>query len=628
MESRQGNSPLDDLRYSFPDGSAYQPPVAQNHAALNELLAARSLDVVVVTTQDQYITEYMPRQNNQRFALSAFSGSTGEGLFVRREVADRLGMRGQFVLFVDGRYHLHAEREVDPELVALEKLTLQQGMWESMSAWIVARAADVRNVGYDGRRLSVAQRRKLLAELDAAGVRLESFEDGEIDAAIRLPGWHVDRPIFSIPERVTGRSLADNLTRLRERMRARTGHAATCFLTCASDDVSYLLNSRGYHVPNASSNLGYLFVLPEHAALFLPEGCETVPVDLAGGDQVHVFRDDKPALLNFLARSDVRAVCYRGEAVNCALPDMVSRVWPDAQHDGDFTAVEEMRAAKTEAELDAIRLAFERSSRAIAEALRWAKYGEPGAAPTEYGLAAKINDAYRAQGAVALSFRSIAATGESAAIIHYTLASNERPLAEGDMIMLDSGAYYEEGFATDCTRAVLRKTKPDTAAAAWQREIYTITLKAAIAGLMTPFARTASGRDVDELVRDICKAHGYDYGHGTGHGVGIHVHEGGVRFGPASTYGLVENAVISVEPGIYVPGRGGVRIENVVIMKPDPAAPDRMRFDNIVSVGYDWDLIDVELLTAAEREYLLDYERHCEQRGTAIMPCPLLQAAV
>jgi Xaa-Pro aminopeptidase len=627
MDSARGNAPIDDQQYSFPDAE-FEPPVGENHAALDELLVARSLDVLVVTTQDQYITEYMPRQDNQRFALSAFTGSAGEGLFVRREVADRLGLRGQFVLFVDGRYHLHAERQVDPALVTLEKLTLQQGMWESMAAWIVARAAEVRRAGYDGRRLSVAQRRGLRAELDAAGVALESFEDGEIDRAIGLPGWHVDRPIVELPERVTGRGIADNFARLRERMNARAGHAATCFLTCTSDDVSYLLNSRGYHMPFAASNLGYLFVLPDAAALFLPRGCETCPVDLRDGGQVRVFRDDKAALLAFLAEHDVRDVFYRSEAVNCALPDMVARVWPNAKHDSDFTAVEAMRAAKSEAELDSIRLAFARSSRAIAQALRWAKQAEPGGGRTEYDFAIKINDEYRAQGAVALSFRSIAATGDSAAVIHYTLASKERRLGEGDIIMLDSGAYYEEGFATDCTRAVLRKTEPGTAAAPWQREIYTIALKAAIAPLMASFPRDTPGRAVDEMARGICKERGYDYGHGTGHGIGILVHEGGVRFGPTSTYGLVENAVISVEPGIYVQGSGGVRIENVVIIKPDPAAADHMRFENVVSVGYDWDLIDVDLLTAEERAYLRDYERHCEERGTAVTPCPLLQAAV
>ena len=83
------------------------------------------------------------------------------------------------------------------------------------------------------------------------------------------------------------------------------------------------------------------------------------------------------------------------------------------------------------------------------------------------------------------------------------------------------------------------------------------------------------------------------------------------------------NAVISVEPGIYVPGKGGVRIENIVIIRQDDAQPDTVTFENIVTVGYDWDLIDLDLLDDDERAYLRDYERLCE-RGTQVTACPLL----
>ncbi len=97
-----------------------------------------------------------------------------------------------------------------------------------------------------------------------------------------------------------------------------------------------------------------------------------------------------------------------------------------------------------------------------------------------------------------------------------------------------------------------------------------------------------------------------------------------MRFAPGSKYGLVPNAVISVEPGIYVPGKGGVRIENIVIIHPSEHEPDTMTFENIVTVGYDWDLIDLDLLTDDERDYLRDYERLCVERGTQVTACPLL----
>jgi Xaa-Pro aminopeptidase len=102
------------------------------------------------------------------------------------------------------------------------------------------------------------------------------------------------------------------------------------------------------------------------------------------------------------------------------------------------------------------------------------------------------------------------------------------------------------------------------------------------------------------------------------------VHEGGVRFAPGSKHGLLPNAVISVEPGIYVPAKGGVRIENVVIIHPSANEQGKVEFENLVMVGYDWDLIDIDLLDDGERAYLREYERRCAELGNGVTACPLL----
>ncbi|RQS64214.1 M24 family metallopeptidase [Burkholderia sp. Bp8963] len=615
---------IDRLKYSFSSLPPYDASVDVTHAGLSRLLDAMQLDAVVITSQDEFITEYLPRRNNPRYALSGFDGSAGCGIFLSTAAAQALGVQ-QFVLFVDGRYHLQAEQQCDPARVHVEKLGLDASMWPAIADWLVARAGRLERIGYDGLRLSVAQRDRLLDSTQAAKLDWTSIVGREIDRAIALPGWFVERPIFELPESMTGVSVAQNIATLNQRLAAHTGAAdgKTAFVTCASDDLSYLLNSRGYHIPNASSHLGFLFVVGEQVVLFLPEGCDRCPVDLESYPALHVIRRDVAALERFLAQFAVDHVCYGFESVNCALADTVSRVWPHARH-ADFSPVETMRVGKTPEVLDQFRDAFARSSAAIAEAMRWAKTGEPGQRHSEYDLARVINDAYGARSALALTFPSISANGANSASAHYTAASADVELTEGELVLLDSGAYYEGGFATDCTRVVLRRTRPDTVAQPWQREIYTVALKACIKGLVTPFPKAMSGGDVDAAVRQVCRDYGYDFGHGTGHGVGIHVHEGGVRFAPGSKYGLVPNAVISVEPGIYVPGKGGVRIENIVIIHPNEHEPDTMTFENLVAVGYDWDLIDLDLLSDDERDYLRDYERLCAERGTQVTACPLL----
>ncbi|WP_116138441.1 M24 family metallopeptidase [Trinickia diaoshuihuensis] len=615
---------IDRLQYNFSDLPNYEPSVADVQARLGAFMERLKLDALVVTSQDEFITEYVPRRNSQRFAVSGFDGSAGSGIFLSEAAAARIGVP-RFVLFVDGRYHLQAEVQCDKTLVQVEKLELAVPIWTALARWLSNHADVLRSVGYDALRISVGQRDRLFDDTRRDALRWTALSAREIDRAIGLPGWQVKRPIFEVPEALTGTTVASNIAALNDRLRGHLGNAGArvCWLTCAADDIAYLLNSRGYHMPNASSHLGYLFVVGDQVALYLPEGCDECPVELDAYPKLQIFRNDLAALARFLALFDVEHICYGADFVNCAMPDALSRVWPHARH-SSFSPVESMRASKTPQVLDHFRDAFKRSSAAIAETMRWAKYGEPGQHPSEYDLARKINDAYAARGAVGLTFTTIAANGANSALAHYTAASADVALEEGALVLLDSGAYYEGGFATDCTRVVLRKTDARTQAEPWQREIYTIALKACIKGLVTRFPAELTGGEVDEAVRDVCRASGYDFNHGTGHGIGIHVHEGGVRFAPNSKYGLAPNAVISVEPGIYLPGKGGVRIENVVIIHPSEREPGTVEFENIVAVGYDWDLIDLDLLDDAERSYLRDYERLCAQLGNDVTPCPLL----
>lgn len=615
---------IDRLKYNFSDLHPYEPSVADNHGRLSALLPRIEVDALVVTSQDEFISEYVPRHNSQRFALSGFDGSAGSGIFLSEAAAARIGVP-RFVLFVDGRYHLQAEAQCDKALVRLEKLELGVPIWSALIAWLSAHADVLHSVGYDAQRMSVAQRERFLAGTRQSALRWTALSAREVDRAIALPGWRVERPIFDVPESLTGASAATNIGRLGERLSAHLRAPATrvCWLTCASDDIGYLLNCRGYHMPNASSPLGYLFVIGDQVALYLPEGCERCPVELDAYPKLQVFRNDLAALGRFLALFDVEHVCYGAGAVNCAMPDALRRVWPVARH-LSFSPVEAMRVSKTPQALDHFRDAFARSSAAIAQTMRWAKCGEPGRRHSEYDLARKINDAYAEQGAVGLTFTTIAAQGANSALAHYGAASPEVALEDGELVLLDSGAYYEGGFATDCTRVVLRKRDATVDARPWQREIYTIALKACIKGLVMRFPADFTGHQVDDAVRDVCRSRGYDFNHGTGHGIGIHVHEGGVRFAPGSTYGLVPNAVISVEPGIYVDGKGGVRIENVVIIHPSADDPGKVEFENLVTVGYDWDLIDLDILDDAERSYLRDYERRCAALGNSVTACPLL----
>jgi Xaa-Pro aminopeptidase len=188
--------------------------------------------------------------------------------------------------------------------------------------------------------------------------------------------------------------------------------------------------------------------------------------------------------------------------------------------------------------------------------------------------------------------------------------------------LLDCGAYYVEGFATDTTRAVFCPAAGKSPEA-WQKKIYTVVLKGMLAVQHAEFDRELVGNQLDLYARNVCAAYGYDYLHGTGHGIGIHVHEGGHRIGKVSLGHLAENGVISLEPGIYLAGQGGVRLENCAVVRAHPTDVKRYMFQNLTFVGFDWDLIDVSLLNAREKVWLKDYEKKCVELGTQVTPCPL-----
>lgn len=616
--------------------------LSQTHAEFARLLECEGLDCILITAQDAFLSEYTALSNNQRHALSGFTGSTGDGIFISRAVANEAGLKGQFVLFVDGRYHLQADQECDPALVTVIKLSLSESIETSMLEWITNHTLPQKAVGLDGSRTSWKRFQTITALTQRHGIRLKSFLGTEVSDGMNLAGWSTSRPITPLAQHTTGRTLGGNITALQAQFPPGISPEKACVLTCASDDAAWLLNARGYHMPYQSSFLAYTALIGRTVILYLPTGTDACPVEIpsavpgADGYTLRVVRgglDDFQK--EFRAHSGIEAVLFSDKVMNALLPQAATAVWTNARLIPHFEGLELLRARKTPEEIASMRDSFLRSSRAIAETLRWVKASTPLPAKTstpdvaytspvsEADLADKISREYARQGALELSFRSIAGSGAHGAIIHYSTPDPRTPLAPGDLVLLDSGAYYESGLATDCTRVVYAPAANGAAPAPWQKEIYTLTLKSCVAGMAAVIPKNQSGREADALIRQVVKDKGYDYNHGTGHGVGIHVHESGIRLSPVSTYGFTEHAVSSIEPGIYLAGKGGVRIENVAAVAQHPEKPDAFCFDNFVYVGFDWDLIDVGMLTAEEKAYLKGYEDKCRSLGTEVTACPL-----
>lgn len=637
--------------------------VAHAQNALQAFAERKGLHVVCVTAQDAFLSEYTPLCNNQRAVLSGFTGSTGDGVFFAKGTLP--GQAQPFTLFVDGRYHLQADTECDASLVKVEKLPLsksiEQALFDTLEQLPSSKSpASSFVVAIDARRTTLS-RARLLAELCARkGFELRLLANNELTEALSLPGWRTMRPIDPVDFALTGRcpaTTAGLLLRQAERHcidngidsgmvgDARKGgavHVAPCIASCASDDAAFLLNARGYHLPHLSSLLAYTFLLHDTLVVFLPsesESCEVkLPAEWKNSTnpsaqlpvlKCTVVRGSLEKLSQTLKGFHTTHVLFNATQMNALVPSILAAVWPEAKQLPAFKGVELLRARKTPEELASFRDSYLRSSRAIAKTLRWAKEATKGTTlPSEVDLANTLAQAYAAEGAIDLSFNTIAGTGAHGAIIHYGTPDANTRLQPGDITLLDSGAYYAPGIATDCTRVVYNGDASVLPPHPWQKDIYTVTLKAFLKGMCAEFLLSDSGKAIDHEVRSVCQAHGYDYAHGTGHGVGIHVHEPGIRLSTTSTLPMTENACVSMEPGIYLPGKGGVRIENVVRVEPRNASLGIYGFENLTFVGFDWDLIDLSLLTHEERTWLAAYERTCASLGTQVTPCPLLAPSV
>ena len=210
----------------------------------------------------------------------------------------------------------------------------------------------------------------------------------------------------------------------------------------------------------------------------------------------------------------------------------------------------------------------------------------------------------------------IAAVGANAANIHYSHPDPQRQIGKGELVLIDTGAYFEEGYATDLTRTFLAGSAASAPRGdAEQRRNYTLVLKCAIAGMSARIPETALGEQLDALVRAPLWAEGLDYRHGTGHGVGINVHEAPPRVATRQGTVLEPNQVFSIEPGLYLPDWGGIRIENLCTVAPAEGAPGFLDVVPLTFAALDQRLIEDSLLSDAERAWLA---RYAEQRAEVL----------
>ena len=255
-----------------------------------------------------------------------------------------------------------------------------------------------------------------------------------------------------------------------------------------------------------------------------------------------------------------------------------------------------MKSVKSDLELEEYKKAFERTDKAIM-AIR--EYIEHNDNLSEYDIAKKLREEYIKYGAKSLSFNSIVAINKNSAQAHYAKSSKDVILHDGDLVLIDSGAYYESGLATDITR-VFVKGKPNDL----QKKVYTYVLKAFL-NCFSGFNRDITGFEIDTYAHNILDnaVEGFKFNHGLGHGIGINVHENPPNLSQSeiAKVKIQDGMCFTIEPGLYNEEYFGIRLENSCYRKDG-------KTHSFVHMGYEGKLIDYELLNQQEREWLKKFE--------------------
>lgn len=565
--------------------------IEQRLAALRDVMRRESIDAFIFPSTDPHNGEYVPEHWEGRKWISGFNGSAGTAVVTMDAAA----------LWTDSRYFLAAAEQLEGTEFKLMKERVEGT--PSIIKWLGQKLSFVSSpvVGIDGMVNSEASVAEFIAGLrNEGGITVRTNFDplGQI--------W-TDRPpvpqnkITVHPLEYAGESCASKLERIRAMLKDMN---ACGMLAAALDDIAWTLNLRGSDVHCNPVFVSYLLITSRHATLFVDgaklddgvreylkgEGVDTADYNkvkdaLAAYSEYNILLD--PCEINHTLFSAVRC-------------EKVAQPSP----------IPYMKAVKNSAEIEGFRRAMLRDGVALVKFLRWLKPAVEAGGETEMSIDRKLTSLRAEQKLFKdISFDTIAAYQEHGAIVHYEATpETDVPLRPEGLILIDSGAQYLDG-TTDITRTIALGDVTEE-----QKLVYTLVLKGHIQLELCKFPRGASGTQLDALARKDMWRYGFNYMHGTGHGVGsyLNVHEGPhqirMEYRPAP---LVEGMTVTDEPGIYLAGRFGVRIENTLLTVPyrDTEFGSFLGFESLTLCPIDLAPVKKEMLLPEEKEWLNAYHR-------------------
>lgn len=503
---------------------------------VREFMNKQGVKYLLVNSTNKYLEEYTSLEENSRYFLTDFSGSTGDVLVTPEKI----------MLFVDGRYHIQADLEVDHDVVTVVKLQTGQAFLDELVKNIPAGEV----LGIFAKKNS----QKRVEYLQEKGVALKYFDIDPLDKNIQYDNSNIVQ--------VDGLSIEEKIKNI---------NCDGAVLITNLEEVSYLFNLRDFSKNYSTKIRGKAVILAGRARLL---------------DDIDDFVESYNGKI-FVDKSTINAYDYRliGEKVEI-LQD---------------SPIKLMKSVKTDDEINHYIEAFKRTDMAV-KAIR--DYVDNNDNISEYDIAEQLEKEFKRYGAKSLSFKSIVAKDKNSALAHYSKCSKDEILKEGSLVLIDCGAYYEQGLATDITR-VFVKGEPSKL----QKKVYTVVLKMFLNAYNykpVPANGKFIGYNIDEFARKIYSENeieGFVFNHGLGHGIGVSVHEypPNLSKNEMAKVEIKDNMCFTIEPGLYNENYFGVRLENSCYMKNG-------KITSLVHMNYEKKLIDFAMLNEQEKEWLKEFE--------------------
>ena len=552
--------------------------------SVRDAMRAQHLDAFLVPRADEHLGEYVPPSAERLSWLTDFTGSAGLAIVLHDRAA----------VFTDGRYTLQLDQQTDAALFERHHL-----IDEPAPAWLAQTVSAGASVGYDPMLMSA----DAVDRYVDAGLTMVPVTSNPIDTAWTDRPAPPRAPAVPYPLRYAGRDSVAKRDDVAATLRAAKQDAA---IVTDPASLAWLLNIRGGDVAFTPFALGFLLIRSDASvALFMDPA--KIPADTSAwlGNGVAVQgRNALPAALTALAGKRVRvdetgSPSWFGQRLREAGATVIDAPDPCALP----------KARKNPVEQDGARAVHRRDAIAICRFLHWLD-GAAGTT-TEIGAADRLL-AFRAEldGFRGESFPAISGAGEHGAIIHYRVTpETDRPIHRGEVYLIDSGAQFIDG-TTDITRTVWTGDDP---APAELRDRVTRVMQGHIALATAIFPQGTCGPHLDALARRALWDVGLDYDHGTGHGVGsyLSVHEGPAGISRAARMvPLAAGMILSDEPGFYLPGHYGIRLENLLLVQKAEltgAKKPFLRFETLTLAPFDRRLLNAAMLTTPERDWLDAY---------------------